>query len=138
MDDLLQHPDSSFTLGFRELTRFLVSWRGEEADCLQRAPKDDSSVSLLLILSMSLYHFVPTSRSSLELPIFLRATAGLNINLTQITQLGELWKVAEFGDIITALEKNVSDANAGALYGNRMFWSNDYMVGRFRCSSDPC
>ncbi|EIM89219.1 polysaccharide lyase family 8 protein [Stereum hirsutum FP-91666 SS1] len=58
------------------------------------------------------------------------ATGSLNLNLTEIQQLGELWNSSSMVDVYNALVKNTSDANAGALYGNRNFYSNDYMVQR--------
>ncbi|KAG8905392.1 hypothetical protein FRB99_009005 [Tulasnella sp. 403] len=60
----------------------------------------------------------------------LQATAGLNINLTQVQQLGQLWNSQPMQTAATNLMKNGSTANAGDLVGNRMFWDNDYMVQR--------
>lgn len=55
----------------------------------------------------------------------------MNLNLTEIQQLGELWNSSTMVDVYNALVKNTSDANVGALYGNRNFYSNDYMVSLF-------
>ncbi|KAG8926354.1 hypothetical protein FRC00_002997 [Tulasnella sp. 408] len=60
----------------------------------------------------------------------LQATAGLNINFTQVQQLGELWQDANMTKVATSLLKNGTTANAGNLVGNRMFYDNDYMVHR--------
>lgn len=57
-----------------------------------------------------------------------RATGGININLTQVASVGEQWDSNILTDFAQSLSKNISDANAGQLVGNRMFWSNDYMV----------
>jgi hypothetical protein len=57
-----------------------------------------------------------------------RATAQINLNLSQIGQLGEEWNSAILIDVDNSLSKNVTTANAGNLIGNRMFYDNDYMV----------
>ncbi|KAI0068343.1 polysaccharide lyase family 8 protein [Artomyces pyxidatus] len=59
-----------------------------------------------------------------------QATGSLNINLTEIQQLGELWSSSTMTDVYNALVKPTSDANAGELFGNRNFYNNDYMVQR--------
>jgi hypothetical protein len=57
----------------------------------------------------------------------LQATGSININLTQVAHLGELWESDPLTGLGNTLNKNGSNANAGGLVGNRMFWSNDYM-----------
>lgn len=59
-----------------------------------------------------------------------RATTGLNINITEIQNLGQLWNSASMINVYDALMKPTNDANAGALIGNRNFYNNDYMVSR--------
>lgn len=54
----------------------------------------------------------------------------MNINFTQVQQLGELWQDANMTKVATSLLKNGTTANAGNLVGNRMFYDNDYMVHR--------
>ncbi|EGO20045.1 polysaccharide lyase family 8 protein [Serpula lacrymans var. lacrymans S7.9] len=44
--------------------------------------------------------------------------------------LGEEWQSDELQQVYTNLIVNTSDANSGALQGNRMFYSSDYMVQR--------
>ena len=60
--------------------------------------------------------------------ILYRATGGLNLNLSEIQQLGEIWNSSTMVDVYEGLIQNTSDANAGSLYGNRNFYNNDYMV----------
>ncbi|KAG6911940.1 hypothetical protein DXG01_000188 [Tephrocybe rancida] len=67
----------------------------------------------------------------ISLPVSLnQATASLKMNLTQIQILGETWKSSDISEIYDNLSLNTTDANAGALEGNRMFYANDYMVQR--------
>ncbi|KAG8887221.1 hypothetical protein FRC00_000496, partial [Tulasnella sp. 408] len=72
------------------------------------------------------------SRSSdyVFLPVSHRATVGLKVNYTQVLQLGELWDDRNMTKVATSLLKNETSVNAGKLYGNRMFYNNDYMVHR--------
>ncbi|KIO26600.1 polysaccharide lyase family 8 protein [Tulasnella calospora MUT 4182] len=60
----------------------------------------------------------------------LQATASLNMNFTQVLQLGQQWKDANMTRVATSLLKNGTTSNAGNLVGNRMFHDNDYMVQR--------
>ncbi|KZT30416.1 polysaccharide lyase family 8 protein [Neolentinus lepideus HHB14362 ss-1] len=57
-----------------------------------------------------------------------QATGGINLNLTEILELGAAWNSTILQDVAHALSKNTNDANAGELYGNRMFYNNDYMA----------
>ncbi|KAI0051679.1 polysaccharide lyase family 8 protein [Auriscalpium vulgare] len=59
-----------------------------------------------------------------------QATGSLNINLTEIQELGELWDSSTLTNAYHDLTKPTKDANAGEIHGNRNFWSNDYMVQR--------
>lgn len=59
-----------------------------------------------------------------------QATASININLTQVEVLGELWSSSNLTTFAQQLSKNTTNANAGFLKGNRMFFANDYMVHR--------
>jgi len=59
-----------------------------------------------------------------------QATGSININITEIRQLGVEWDSDVLIDIADKLLKNTTDANIGHLKGNRMFWDNDYMVHR--------
>ncbi|THH34187.1 hypothetical protein EUX98_g65 [Antrodiella citrinella] len=59
-----------------------------------------------------------------------QATAQINLNLTQIQVLGQLWGSDTLTEVYNGLTKNTTDANAGELDGNRMFYANDYMVNR--------
>ncbi|KAG9018583.1 hypothetical protein FRB90_011305 [Tulasnella sp. 427] len=61
---------------------------------------------------------------------FVQATAGLNIDFTQVQTLGKQWGDAAMTKVSTALLKSGGTSNAGGLVGNRMFYSNDYMVHR--------
>lgn len=59
-----------------------------------------------------------------------QATASINLNLTEILELSETWNSSVLRDAYHSLSENTTDANAGKLYGNRMFYNNDYMVHR--------
>ncbi|KAG9016597.1 hypothetical protein FRB90_002878 [Tulasnella sp. 427] len=59
-----------------------------------------------------------------------QATGNLKTNLTQTLQLGELWKDHSMTKTANGLLQNGTTVNAGNLRGNRMFYSNDYMVQR--------
>lgn len=58
----------------------------------------------------------------------IRATGSINLNLTQVASVGEQWGSADLTEFAESLSNNFTNANAGDLTGNRMFWSNDYMV----------
>jgi hypothetical protein len=58
----------------------------------------------------------------------VRATGSIKINLTQLDQLGQEWHSETLAEIAQSLSKDVANANAGNLTGNRMFYDNDYMV----------
>lgn len=60
--------------------------------------------------------------------IFLRATGSLNLNLSEILQLGQLWNSPTIVQVYNSLIEPTKDANAGNLTGNRIFYNNDYMV----------
>ncbi|KAG6813263.1 hypothetical protein H0H92_012677 [Tricholoma furcatifolium] len=59
-----------------------------------------------------------------------QAIENLKINITQIQVLGELWNSSTLSGVYDDLQLSTTDANAGALVGNRMFYANDYMVQR--------
>ena len=59
---------------------------------------------------------------------FLRATGSLNLNLSEVLQLGELWNSSILVQVYNSLIEPTKDANAGNLVGNRNFYNNDYMV----------
>jgi len=57
-----------------------------------------------------------------------RATASLNLNVSEILQLGELWDSSTMIQVYNNWVEATDDANAGKLVGNRNFYNNDYMV----------
>ncbi|CAE7184577.1 unnamed protein product [Rhizoctonia solani] len=60
-----------------------------------------------------------------------RASAGLQMALDEVTELGNGWNqkdLIEFGSSLTGTSDDT--ANSGKLIGNRMFWNSDYMVHR--------
>jgi len=61
-----------------------------------------------------------------------QATASILLNLTKIGDLGNEWQSSSLIDFSTSLSQNVTNANAGNLLGNKMFFDNDYMVQRGR------
>ncbi|KAH0590691.1 hypothetical protein H2248_000821 [Termitomyces sp. 'cryptogamus'] len=67
----------------------------------------------------------------ISLPVSLnQASANLKINSTQIQVLAQLWNSSTISRVYNNLSQNTTDANAGALQGNRMFYANDYTVQR--------
>ncbi|KAI0002105.1 polysaccharide lyase family 8 protein [Russula vinacea] len=64
--------------------------------------------------------------------IDFQATSSLNLNLSEVLQLGELWGLPAMVQVYNNLVKHTKDANAGKLIGNRNFYNNDYMVQRGR------
>ncbi|KAK0465141.1 polysaccharide lyase family 8 protein [Desarmillaria tabescens] len=60
-----------------------------------------------------------------------QASANLGMNLTAVKELGSKWTSGSLTGFATSLEvRNLKHANAGNLKGNRMFYTNDYMVHR--------
>ncbi|KAF8626538.1 hypothetical protein AX15_004841 [Amanita polypyramis BW_CC] len=59
-----------------------------------------------------------------------QAISSINSNLTEVQALGELWSSSTLIDYAEKLSQNSTNANAGSLIGNRMFYDNDYMVHR--------
>ncbi|KAF8484382.1 chondroitin AC/alginate lyase [Gautieria morchelliformis] len=59
-----------------------------------------------------------------------QATGSLNINLTEIQELGTLWDSSILHGVYADLTATTATANVGHLLGNRHFWNNDYMVTR--------
>jgi hypothetical protein len=68
---------------------------------------------------------------------FLRATGSLNINLSEILQLGELWGSNTMTEVYNNLVEPTEDANSGIIIGNRNFYTNDYMVSSSIEIGDP-
>ncbi|KAG9126334.1 hypothetical protein FRC07_003855 [Ceratobasidium sp. 392] len=59
------------------------------------------------------------------------APVNLNVNLTQVRNLGEAWNQTELIRFGTDLaDPKPKTANAGKLNGNRFFWNSDYMTHR--------
>ncbi|CAE6465737.1 unnamed protein product [Rhizoctonia solani] len=61
-----------------------------------------------------------------------RASANLQMNLEDVTELGNAWgqqDLIQFGTALTEAA-NDSSVNAAKLTGNRVFWSSDYAVHR--------
>ncbi|KAJ3548815.1 hypothetical protein NM688_g5250 [Phlebia brevispora] len=59
-----------------------------------------------------------------------QATGSININVTEIAQLGTEWNSSVLTSVSASLSTNSSTANIGDIKGNRMFFDNDYMVQR--------
>jgi hypothetical protein len=57
-----------------------------------------------------------------------RPTANINTNLTQVGHVGQLWSSPTLTNFASSLAGTFASGNAGNLVGNRMFYSNDYMV----------
>ncbi|TFK77066.1 polysaccharide lyase family 8 protein [Pluteus cervinus] len=59
-----------------------------------------------------------------------QATANLKTNLTQLQLLGQQWNSSQLLDAYDLFNTSSSSANPGTLVGNKMFYTNDYMVHR--------
>ncbi|KAI1790344.1 polysaccharide lyase family 8 protein [Ganoderma leucocontextum] len=59
-----------------------------------------------------------------------QATASLDMNVSQIQEIGGLWGSETIESVAESFAVNSSTANAGDINGNRMFYANDYMVQR--------
>ncbi|KAG6831247.1 hypothetical protein H0H87_005813 [Tephrocybe sp. NHM501043] len=59
----------------------------------------------------------------------LGATNGIKLDLNVVEELGRLWNSKKLTNFATSLSAP-SNVNAGGLLGNRMFYTNDYMVHR--------
>ncbi|KAI0029629.1 polysaccharide lyase family 8 protein [Vararia minispora EC-137] len=59
-----------------------------------------------------------------------QATENTKLNFTQIEVLGQEWQSPEVQQVFQDLSLATTDANAGKIEGNRMFFTNDYMIQR--------
>lgn len=59
-----------------------------------------------------------------------QATGSINLNVSDVQVLGQLWQSGTLLNVSDSLNTNTSSANVGDLRGNRMFFNNDYMVNR--------
>lgn len=91
----------------------------ERAPSLHHLPRFRRPVSELFI----------TGSQSAEIALN-RATASININISQIEELGQLWNSDVLESVYQSLNENTTDADSGKIVGNRMFYANDYMVQR--------
>ena len=57
-----------------------------------------------------------------------RATASIDFNITELTDLGNLWGSDTLINAGNSLSEPGNDANVGDIRGNKMFYTNDYMV----------
>ncbi|KAJ7579689.1 polysaccharide lyase family 8 protein [Mycena floridula] len=57
-------------------------------------------------------------------------SSGILMNLTQIQELGSSWQSPTLTKFGSSLLATATTANAGNLVGNRMFYTNDYMIHR--------
>ena len=58
-----------------------------------------------------------------------RATASINFNITELIGLGNTWNSTTLINVGNTLNNSGNDVNVGDIRGNRMFYTNDYMVG---------
>ncbi|KAF8168065.1 polysaccharide lyase family 8 protein [Crassisporium funariophilum] len=61
-----------------------------------------------------------------------QATGNIKLNLTEVLELGQQWSSSSLINFANSLSGTTSNANAGSLQGNRMFYASDYMVHRGR------
>jgi hypothetical protein len=62
--------------------------------------------------------------------IYRSDAATLEVNLTQIQVLGQLWGSTDITNFYNDLAAPGTTVNPGSVVGNRMFYANDYMVRR--------
>lgn len=71
----------------------------------------------------------------------VRATGSIRFNITELIVLGDLWNSDTLVNVGNSLNDTVNDANVGEIQGNKMFYTNDYMVSdqdpQGRSSSSP-
>ena len=65
-----------------------------------------------------------------------RATGSININITEIKELGEEWDSDTLTSVYSKLASESTSANVGDIRGNRMFFANDYMASRYPVAKD--
>lgn len=58
----------------------------------------------------------------------LRATGSINFNLTELISLGNVWNSDILINVGNSLNATGNDVNVGDIRGNKMFYTNDYMV----------
>ncbi|KAG2045283.1 polysaccharide lyase family 8 protein [Suillus americanus] len=59
-----------------------------------------------------------------------QASSGVLTNFSKLEELGEQWNSDVLVNFARSISSNTTNANAGGLLGNRMFYNNDYMVTR--------
>ncbi|KAI0669928.1 chondroitin AC/alginate lyase [Trametes maxima] len=59
-----------------------------------------------------------------------QATGSININTTEIQELGQLWDSTILQSVYSSLSQDSENANAGNINGNRVFYANDYVAQR--------
>ncbi|KAF9648628.1 polysaccharide lyase family 8 protein [Thelephora ganbajun] len=59
-----------------------------------------------------------------------QATASINFNITELIELGHLWNSDTLINVGNSLNTSSNDANVGDIRGNKMFYTNDYMIHR--------
>lgn len=57
-----------------------------------------------------------------------RATGSIGFNITELLDLGHLWDSDTLISVGDSLNKPGDDANVGDIRGNKMFYTNDYLV----------
>ncbi|KAF9489664.1 polysaccharide lyase family 8 protein [Pleurotus eryngii] len=62
--------------------------------------------------------------------VYAWASSNIKIPLPEVQALGEQWENNVLKNFASSLSTKTDNANAGQLYGNRMFYANDYMVHR--------
>ncbi|KAJ7581087.1 polysaccharide lyase family 8 protein [Mycena floridula] len=58
------------------------------------------------------------------------SSASLKTNFTQLQVLGQEWNSSTMLSVFNAWNSSPTDANIGAIQGNRIFYANDYIVQR--------
>lgn len=92
--------------------------------------EDQYAIPLLQTLPLSSAHIVCTHRAS----------ASIQMNITTVLELGNLWSSTSLKNFAASLMPDpITNANAGTLIGTKMFYANDYLVSLilpFYCIAD--
>ena len=92
---------------------------------------DDSGRALRVVSSASQWRISSKETIGLNFTFtlkHLRATGGIGYNITEIIELGSLWGSDTLINAGNSLNEPGNDANVGNILGNKMFYTNDYMV----------
>ena len=92
---------------------------------------DDWERALRVVSSVSQWRISSKKTIGLNFTFTLkhrRATGSIGLNITELIELGTLWGSDTLTNVGNSLNELGNDANVGNILGNKMFYTNDYMV----------